>query len=129
VKERLEQVALAAPDFAISLKNVGVFPNERSARVVWLGVDQGAPELTNLALRVQGELTKIGFLPEKRPFSAHLTIGRVRERLEDVSRILSRTYASRAFGVKRIALIRSILQPTGPIYEELAEFKLQPANG
>jgi 2'-5' RNA ligase len=128
-RECLERVALAAPGFAVSLKGLGVFPNERSPRVVWVGFEQGAPELTSLALRIQNELVKIGFLPEPRPFSAHLTLGRVRERMPDIKPILSRSFASRSFLLKRVLLFQSTLEPTGPVYDELAAFNLQPPGG
>jgi len=124
VEERLAPVAAATARFEMSLKGVGVFPNERSPRVIWLGIEQGRAELTALAQRALKELVTIGFIPERRPFSAHLTIGRVREPLPDVRPILERPFASPPFPVSELVLFRSFLRPTGPIYEALGRYPL-----
>ena len=96
--------------------------NERSPRVIWLGIEQGKTELTALAQRTLGELVTIGFIPEKRPFSAHLTIGRVKEPIPDARPILARPFASPAFPVSEMVLFRSFLKPTGPVYEALGRY-------
>jgi len=122
VKERLTGVAAATCRFDVSLKGLGVFPNERSPRVVWLGIEQGRNELTALAHDTLKGLVTIGFIPEKRPFSAHLTIGRVKEPLPDARPIIARPFASPAFPVSELVLFRSFLKPTGPVYEVLDRY-------
>jgi 2'-5' RNA ligase len=129
VEKAKSQLVLAAAEtraFSMSLKGLGVFPNERSPRVVWLGIEQGRDELILLAQQTLKELVTIGFIPEKRPFSAHLTIGRVRAPIHDVRAVLDRPYASRAFPVKELTLFQSHLRPTGPVYERLGQYEFRP---
>ena len=128
VKDVLPKVAARVACFQWSLKNLGVFPNLRAPRVVWLGVDQGRSELTGLAGAVQQELVTIGLVPEARPFSAHLTIGRTRGPLPEASKLVEMPYASRSFSADRFILFRSQLRPTGPVYEALAEYPLLAAR-
>jgi 2'-5' RNA ligase len=123
VKTQLARAAAETTRFTMALSRLGVFPNERSPRVVWLGVEPGKTGLTALAGRVLRELVTVGFIPEKRPFSAHLTIGRVKEPLPDVRSILEREYASRAFPVDEVVLSQSHLHPTGPVYERLGQYR------
>jgi 2'-5' RNA ligase len=123
VKAQLARAAAETAGFALGMKGLGVFPSERSPRVIWLGVEPGKTELTALAACVLRELVTIGFIPEKRPFSAHLTIGRVKEPLPDVRSILERECVSRAFPVDEVVLFQSHLRPTGPVYERLGQYR------
>ncbi|MDR5697893.1 MAG: RNA 2',3'-cyclic phosphodiesterase, partial [Armatimonadota bacterium] len=66
--------------FEIRIEGVGAFPTSSSPRVVWVGVFEGADRLTALAARAEEILAEVGFAREARPFSAHLTLGRARER-------------------------------------------------
>lgn len=127
IEEAKSQLALAVAEiraFPMSLKGLGVFPNERSPRVIWLGIEQGRDELARLAQQTLKGLVTIGFIPEKRPFSAHLTIGRVRAPMPDARPIIDRPHASRAFPVKELVLFQSHLKPTGPVYERLGTYPL-----
>lgn len=124
VKGQLAKVASETRQFDLALKGIGVFPNERSPRVIWLGAEQGTQELCNLAEAVRRALVAIGFAPEKRAFSPHLTLGRVKAPIKDVRTVLGKEYASRRFPVRQLALFQSHLKPTGPVYERLAEYKL-----
>jgi len=124
-KAQLAQTAAQTPAFSTSLKSVGVFPNEHSPRVIWLGIEQGRDELVLLAQQTLRRLVTIGFIPEKRPFSAHLTIGRVRAPITNVRTVLDRPYASRAFPVNELMLFQSHLKPTGPVYERLGQYELR----
>ena len=61
--------------FPVAFKGTGFFPTPKSARVFWVGVD--APqELPSLAGRIDAALRPLGFEPEQREFSPHLTLAR-----------------------------------------------------
>src|SRR5256885_1898750 len=64
--------------FEASLNGAGAFPNSRRAHVIWLGIAEGKSELSALAERLCSGLRAAGFELEKRPFSAHLTVARVK---------------------------------------------------
>ena len=78
VKAALDEVAKTSAPFEISIKDIGAFPKLESPRVIWVGLDKGAKEATELAKKIDLSLSKLGFQEETRPFAAHLTVGRVR---------------------------------------------------
>jgi 2'-5' RNA ligase len=114
--------------FDLSLANLGTFPPERPARVVWAGCGEGADALVSLAVRVEGALDAAGFPREERPFSPHLTLGRVRDPY--AGREVARRVAQAppvAFGtlrVNEVVLMKSVLSPAGPAYSPVSVAKL-----
>ncbi|MFO7675282.1 MAG: RNA 2',3'-cyclic phosphodiesterase [bacterium] len=109
--------------FAARPAGLGAFGSPRRARVLWVGMDRGRDELVRLARSVNDALRAVGFRPEARPFSPHLTLGRLREPA-DLSAATAREYAAREFAVERVVLFESELRPEGPRYSALAEFPL-----
>ena len=61
----------------IELRNLGWFPNERSPRVLWAGVHAG-PALEQLAREIDDRLAPLGVAKERRPFSPHMTLARIK---------------------------------------------------
>jgi 2'-5' RNA ligase len=101
---------------------LGAFPNERRARVLWTGFDDDERRLARIAAALDEGLSR-EFAPEKRGFTAHLTVARFEptvqlEGLDDVDLALE------PFDVDRIVLYRSHLRRPAPIYEPLATFPL-----
>jgi RNA 2',3'-cyclic 3'-phosphodiesterase len=83
--ERLDDVvgvvrtlAASTAPFPLSLGGLGSFPPRGRPRVLWLGVAEPAPPLNWLAGRVEDVLDRNGFEVERRPYSAHVTLGRPR---------------------------------------------------
>ncbi len=74
----LDEAVSAVNRFDIICGKSGVFPSPRKARVIWIGLRKGNEEVSNLAARVDRSLTAIGFEPEKRSYTPHLTIARAR---------------------------------------------------
>jgi 2'-5' RNA ligase len=94
---------------------------------LWLGLRESGDALKVLANRMETECETIGFPKENRPFSPHLTIGRVRE--PHRSRELAEKHAASKFGpvafvVNEVVVYKSELRPTGSIYSKLAAFPL-----
>jgi 2'-5' RNA ligase len=127
-KVRLVEVMRHRHAFAVQLKGLGAFPSPSLARVVWVGMEQGKAEVCALQADVIKALSSIGYQPERRPFSPHLTIGRLRFP-GDVSKAVAVQFATESFTIERAVLFRSVLAPAGPVYTALAEFPLavQPA--
>lgn len=110
--------------FDIALRGLGAFPTPARPRVIWAGVTGGGPPLADLARAVETAMASLGFPPEPRIFSAHVTLGRVREprRNSDLAEALDRA-ASADLGVSsvdRVVLMRSQLSRRGARYSELA---------
>lgn len=118
-----------APSFDVEFKGVGTFPNIKNPRVIWAGIEKGASELSEIYGQLEPKLRKIGgLIPDKKGFSPHLTIARVRSgrNRSELVNILGdlKLYD---FGVMRADILRlkkSTLTPTGPIYSTIHEIKL-----
>jgi 2'-5' RNA ligase len=112
------------PEIDISVADVGFFPNERAPRVFWCGMD--APGLSDLAAETGAATASLGVAHENRPFSAHLTLARIKGRVD--LRPLHAAIAACGplqfgrFTVRSFFLYRSQLRPTGSVYTRLAEF-------
>jgi 2'-5' RNA ligase len=120
----LAQVAGRHSAFKVQLKGLGAFPGPSRARVVWVGTDKGHPEVCALQRDAATALSTVGYQPERRPFSPHLTIGRLRVP-GDVSRVAATQFETESFDVDRVVLFRSVLGPDGPTYRRLSEYPLQ----
>ena len=100
--------------FGLSLKGIGAFPNVRRPRVVWIGIDEGRNELALLAGRVRYAVRKSRLKQDDKPFSPHVTIGRVQGPV-DVSE-LEKRYRDKVFSefrVDSVRLMSSVLGPSG----------------
>jgi 2'-5' RNA ligase len=120
---RLMPAVVCFRQFTARLSGMGAFPNPKRARIVWVGTDHGRAELCALQAGVVVALKGVGFQPESRPFSPHLTIGRVKVPA-DVSSTVQVMFESEPFEVSRVVLFRSVLEPAGPVYSVIAEFPL-----
>lgn len=120
VMETLPQVAAGFGRFELSISGLGVFPNVRRPRVLWAGLDGDLATLSALQLAVDEAVEKLGLPKEDRPFSPHLTLGRVkRDTNEEQSRkigyLMSNTelQAVPSWSVDTVDLMRTELDPTG----------------
>jgi len=127
IESAIQESVKEIDPFDIKLKNVGVFPNTNYIKVLWIGIqDKGT--LKDAAKEIDERLNKIGFKKERREFSAHLTIARVKsaKNKEKLIQLIDR-YNNMEFQkikVKKIILKKSVLTPQGPIYTNLKEIKI-----
>jgi 2'-5' RNA ligase len=126
LSQALEEIAGSTAPFIIEVRGTGTFPNLKRPQVVWVGLVSNA--LVDLAKRVEAAAVRCGFRPERRPFSPHLTIGRVRHRSGWVLVLRALTEAgTREFGTTQVdsmILYRSVLGPDASTYTELARYAL-----
>ena len=130
--ERAVKVAVRGiPELSLTLGRAGVFPSSRSPRVLWVGLEGDLVGLADLQRSVEQAAEAVGFARERRRFSPHLTIGRVRSgaRPEEIRRAIEGLLAAKVpapvrLDVRSVDLVRSILLPSGAIYERLAQFPL-----
>ena len=111
--------------FQVEIKGLGAFPNLRFPRVVWAGIRKGAEELRNIFEQLEPQLRKLGFQPDPKGFSPHITIARVKtgRNKAELAKTL-KELAEKEFGVmiaKCLRLKKSTLTPRGPIYTTLKE--------
>ena len=134
VAEVAEAVARAAADaapFDMEIAGCGCFPPRGPVRIVWVGVEEASGALLRCVEAVEGRLEEKGFPKERRPFSAHITIGRVREdrsggRLRSVAEAC--TFEPMEQPVPSLTLMSSVLSPKGPTYTAVSTTSLGEAR-
>lgn len=123
--ELLEAEAATIKPFVISVGGMGAFPKLRSPRVIWVGIE--APhELVALQRGIDSQTARVGYARERRPFSAHLTLGRISRNAtpQDVRKI-GDVLALQKIGflgvarVRAVHLYRSDLKSSGAVYTRL----------
>ena len=124
IRGSLKDVRMDA--FSIKLKGLGYFPPRKNPRVLWVGMEpQGS--MTILRNRVESVLVKIGLEPERRKFSPHITIARLKDApISKVARFLEEhcLFSTTAFPVSDFYLYSSILTPKGAIHKVEAIYDL-----
>ena len=119
------------PSFGLGLGGLGAFPSSGIPRVVWLGVRDGADSIASIHGEIAARLQPLGIAAERRPFSAHLTIGRVKSARAGVgSRDVRRQWSgvpadAGECRIEAVTLFRSRLSPRGAAYEPLVRLPLQ----
>jgi len=124
VFEEMQKVQFAPFDVRIS--GLGVFPDLRYPRVVWAGITEGADHLKNVFSQLEPRLRGLGFTPDSKGLSPHLTIARVKsgKNKAQLAEFVTKN-ASYDFGsikAECLRLKKSELTPKGPIYSTLKEF-------
>ena len=109
--------------FSLEVTELGVFPNPRRVQVVWVGLGGEVDKLSSLQQRIESKLAKLGFPPENRRFTPHLTLARIRDRAtpqerEKLGQLVTETEldTTQSFSVDSVKLIKSQLTREGPIY-------------
>jgi 2'-5' RNA ligase len=118
----LDEVTRGCAPLDIELKGAGAFPGERNPRVIWIGAGEPTGSLREIARNLKTLLASNGFPTEDRPFTPHLTIGRVRDRGGgEYGRVLPlfREHTAGTMHVCDICLVRSELTPRGSVYTVL----------
>lgn len=118
-----EQVAARHTAAPLTLTELGVFPSRRRARVLWIGIDDAAGLLSSLAGALDRDLAEVGFAPEGRAYSPHLTLARFKKPTP-VNEFPPLPQPPPPFRLGSFDLWRSHLSPRGARYEVLASFPL-----
>lgn len=125
VGDACARVVAACEPFEMVVDRCGCFPAGGRVRVIWCGSQGVSPAITACAGRLDEACRELGFEPETRPFSAHLTVGRVRDdrtngRLRDAVQRLQSGSATQP--VKELTLFQSTLSMQGPTHTALGRF-------
>jgi 2'-5' RNA ligase len=126
--ERVLAISLASfPLFIINARGLGVFPDARRPRVIWVGVDE--PRLVELAASVEAALVDSGFAPEQRRFRPHLTIGRFRQFGSPANSLSAelKIWENEWFGacdIEQVTVFESVLRPGGAVHTALKTIPL-----
>ncbi len=128
VEAALRAAAAEARPLALEVRGAGGFPNARRPRVLWAGLEGDVAPLAALAADIARRLAPLGFPPEDRPFSPHLTLGRARDGRGAPGLAGALAHAAQAEGAPwratELVLFESHLSPKGPRYEIVARAPL-----
>jgi 2'-5' RNA ligase len=124
----LEDVVKGFSPFSLTLGEVGCFPGLKAPRVLWVGVKTDENTLSDLQQHLDKRLERIGFQREKRRFTPHLTLARIR-RLEISDRLGERLRSAKSpevssFRVTSVELMQSQLNRDGAQYSVLGSYTL-----
>lgn len=124
----IKKIASCGNSFDMQISSVGAFPKISYPRVIWIGIEKGSEQIKEIAQNLENSLLSLGFQKENRPFSSHVTIGRLRSSLNKAKLIQALTELvgnssanNPEFTVTKLTLFKSTLTPKGPIYEVLKE--------
>lgn len=127
----LEESSSGITQFKLTVHGLGCFPNARRPTVIWAGLASQVSLAAELVKRLEDSFDRLGFPRETRPFSPHLTLGRVRREVGHADRaavgaIVEAFPAQRygAIAADAIHLIKSDLKPGGPVYTTLRSIAL-----
>ncbi len=123
IRSGLEQVE--ASEFLLTLKGLGHFPPRKDPRVLWVGMEKN-DALLALRKKVDSVLVGCGLAPEKRKFSPHITLARLKKTpLQRVTRFLAGNalFSLPDFSVTRFYLYSSVLTSKGAVHTIEAEYR------
>jgi 2'-5' RNA ligase len=132
ITRAMEEAVQGTPPFYLEVKELGVFPNLSRVQVVWVGIGREVDKLSQLQKRIESNLTPLGFTPELRPFTPHLTLARLRNQtpLDERQRfgqLIANTRFEVTYTIKvdAITLMRSQLTREGAIYSRISSVGLK----
>jgi 2'-5' RNA ligase len=125
----IRSCAAETPAFDLTVRGAGAFPNLHRPRVLFVDAEDQPAVAADLAARLNDRMAEIGVEREDRPFQNHITLGRLRNP-RPVPEVAQRieALAGRSFGtmrVDRVTLMKSDLQPAGPVYTAVERIGLK----
>ncbi len=127
LKEMMKERCSGSGEFEFTLAGTGVFKSFRDPRVIWAGITE-SEKLYRLNAIITGGLKSAGFTFDEKPFSPHLTLGRIRSLKdpENLKQVLDRYRLTefQVVSVREVILFESILTQSVPVYKSLARFSL-----
>jgi 2'-5' RNA ligase len=131
IKQIIQEAAKNQPQYKITLSSLGVFPDLKRPRIIWVGIKDQNNETKLIAEELEEKLEELNIPKEEREFLGHITIGRVKsglnkdklaEKLDPLKIDLAK---DTGFIADKITLFKSTLGPDGPAYEALKEVTLK----
>jgi len=131
ITKAMEEAVQGISPFHLEAKDLGVFPNLRQVQVIWVGISGEVDKLSQLQQHLESNLACLGFAPESRPFTPHLTLARLRDRASSdeqqrLGQLIASTRFEAAYTIKvnAINLMRSQLTREGAIYSRIGSVRL-----
>lgn len=124
IDQKIKEVAQSKDVFTFTLQGLGAFPTLKRARVIWVGVGEGAGQFVDLAESIDSSLEELGFETENRPFHPHITLARLK-----IPSAIDETHLTKLadqlpqneLKAQSIILFQSKLTPSGAEYSKITE--------
>ena len=133
ITRAMEEAIQGISPFHLEVKDLGVFPSLRRVQVAWVGISGEVDKLSQLQQHLESNLARLGFAPETRPFTPHLTLARLRNRAslderQSFGQLIATTRFEATYTIKvdAISLMRSQLTREGAIYSRISSVRLMP---
>jgi 2'-5' RNA ligase len=131
LQKAIQAEALQHPACSLAVGGLGAFPSLRRPRVIWIGI-QAPSGLKSLHQGLENAASRMGIAREERPFSPHLTLGRINQRatpaqIDQLGTLLGQVPASQLGEMKAetVTLYRSDLKPGGAVYTRIIQARLK----
>jgi 2'-5' RNA ligase len=131
ITRAMEEAIQGISPFHLEVKDLGVFPNLRRVQVAWVGISGEVDKLSRLQQHLESNLARLGFAPETRPFTPHLTLARLRNRAslderQSFGQLIASTRFEAAYTIRvdAISLMRSQLTREGAIHSRISSVGL-----
>ena len=130
ITRAIEEAVRGISAIHLKAEGLGVFPNPKVVRVAWVGVSGEVQKLKRLQEHIDAKLSRLGFTPESRPFTPHLTLARLSSRVSPDERIrfghliTDTKFAACPVEVNGVSLMKSQLSREGAIYSRISLTKL-----
>jgi len=128
----MEEAAQGISPFHLEVKELGAFPNLQRVQVVWVGLSGEVDKVVQLQKRIESKVAHLGFAPEARAFTPHMTLARLRNEASSAERqrlgqLIAETKfeGKHAIQVDAISLMRSQLTREGAIYSRISSVRLE----
>jgi len=123
LEQAIAEIAPRHQRLSLHLRGAGAFPDRRRPYVWWVGIEPNRP-LRDLQIDVERQMATLGYRPEQRPFSPHLTLGRTRREaptsaLAGAAALLHTVALDRTITIESLDLMRSHLSPRGAHYNRI----------
>lgn len=129
VSSMVDEATAGMSPLVVEVRGLGVFPDLRRPRVIWVGTGGEVTKLIDLQTMLEQGFCARGFAGEDRPFRPHLTLARIKQPLS--GRVLEKIITAGRhekighFTASSLILFRSDLTPKGATYSKLVEFPLR----
>jgi 2'-5' RNA ligase len=126
ISEGLTAIAINTESFKLGIGKIGAFPRINNPKTVWVGVEQNSL-LIDLFEQLEEIASNSGIPKEKRSFSPHLTVGRVKFLSKEnrfTSILTELEFEEEIIPVNSVSFIESRLTPEGPVYSVIHKYPL-----
>lgn len=132
ISDVMERATEGVSTFQLEVKGLGVFPNIKRVQVIWVGVGGDIEQLIGLQKCIETGMMPLGFNPEKRAFTPHLTLARLRDQAtlyerQKLGQLITDTKFDKIFqmNVEKVHLMKSQLTKEGAIYSQIRSISLE----